>query len=199
MVAAAVAGRSRPLVIVDIAVPRNVEPAAGRVPGVHLCDIDDLMDLPGGVGRDGVRRAEALVEEDVQAFLRARAARGTAAAIAAARADAEAILAHEWECARARLASLSPEETQAVRTVLQRVVNKLLHRPITALTEAARYRHLAGDAVAADAGGGFGGCRGEPRTKQQVGVHRRKGVHGAKQENSVTGCASPVFEAPSWG
>ncbi len=152
-VAAAAAGRTTPLVIVDIAVPRNVEPAAGAIPGVHLCDIDDLMDTPDGAGRDSLRRAEALVEDDVQGFLRARAARGAASAIAAARADANAILEQEWGRARGRLASLTPEEAETVRMVLQRIVNKVLHRPITALTAAAETGHLAGG-PAADAGEG---------------------------------------------
>jgi len=151
-VGAAAAGRTTPLVIVDIAVPRNVEPAAGGVAGVHLCDIDDLMDTPDGAGRDGVRRAEALVEDEVQGFLRARAARGAASAISAAREDARAILEHEWGRARGRLASLTPEEAETVQTVLRRVVNKLLHRPITALTEAAESGHLADAAAAADPG-----------------------------------------------
>ena len=74
-VGTAAAGRTAPLVIVDIAVPRNVDPGAGAIRGVHLCDIDDLMETPDGAGRDSVRRAEALVEDDVQGFLRARAAR----------------------------------------------------------------------------------------------------------------------------
>ena len=74
--------------------------------------------------------------------------------IAAARADANAILEQEWGRARGRLASLTPEETDAVRTVLQRVVNKVLHRPITALTAAAESGHLAGAPAGADAGDG---------------------------------------------
>ncbi len=153
-VGAAAAGRTAPLVIVDIAVPRNVDPGAGAVRGVHLCDIDDLMETPDGAGRDSVRRAEALVEDDVQGFVRARAARSAASVIAAARADANAILEQEWGRARGRLASLTPEEADAVRTVLQRVVNKVLHRPITALTAAAESGHLAGAPAGADAGDG---------------------------------------------
>jgi glutamyl-tRNA reductase len=136
-VRAVAAGRTTPLVLVDIAVPRNIDPEAGRVDGVHLCDIDDLMLSPGGPGADSVRRAEALVEHEVQGFLRARAARGAASTIAAARADAHAILEQEWDRAQPRLATLTPQEADTVRTVLQRVVNKVLHRPVTALAAAA--------------------------------------------------------------
>ncbi|HYM68872.1 MAG TPA: glutamyl-tRNA reductase, partial [bacterium] len=138
-VAAACRARATALVLIDIAVPRNVDPAAGRLPGVHLYDIDDLIAIPGeqGIGTAGMQHAEALIEDDVQRFLRERAGRDAASLIAEARADADTILAREWDRARARLAALSADEEAAVRAVLHRVVNKLLHRPIAALVAAA--------------------------------------------------------------
>ncbi len=136
-VARAGAGRRLPLVIVDIAVPRNVDPSVRRLAGVHLCDIDDLMAPrtdPAAAG--GLCRAQALVDADVRAFLRARAGRRAASLIGEARAEADAIVEQEWQRARARLGSLDPAEAVAVRAVLRRVVNKVLHRPITALLAA---------------------------------------------------------------
>jgi len=155
-VAAASRGRAAPLVIVDIAVPRNVDPAAGRLPGVHLCDVDDLIGDAGGsgVGVPGVRHAEALVEDEVRAFLRARVGRGAASVIVAARADADAIVEDEWGRARGRLASLTPAEAAAVRGVLRRVVKRLLHRPITTLAAAAESGRL--EAESAGDGGDAG-------------------------------------------
>lgn len=156
-VAAACRARTTALVLIDIAVPRNVDPAAGRLPGVHLYDIDDLIAIPGecGVGAAGVQQAEALIEDAVERFLRDRAGRDAASLIAEARADADAILAREWDRARGRLAALSADEEATVRAVLQRVVNKVLHRPITALVAAAESRRVAPKAPGvADAGDG---------------------------------------------
>ncbi|HXX36950.1 MAG TPA: glutamyl-tRNA reductase [bacterium] len=139
-VAGACHGRRTPLVIIDIAVPRNVDPAVGCVPGVQLYDIDDLIEpsRQQGAGATGLRQAEAFIEEDVQAFLRARADRKVAPLIAEARADADAILEREWNRARGRLASLDDGEEAVVRAVLRRVANKLLHRPIATLLAAAK-------------------------------------------------------------
>jgi len=149
-------GRATPLVIIDIAVPRNVDPAVGRVPGVRLYNIDDLIQPSRQQGGDvaGVRQAEVLIEEDVQAFLRVQAGRGAAPLIAAARADADAILEREWERAHGRLASLTAGEEAVARAVLRRVVNKLLHRPIAALLAAAESGRLAPDSPGADVGDG---------------------------------------------
>jgi len=154
-VAAACSARATALVVIDIAVPRNVDPAAGRLPGVHLYDIDDLIAIPSerGAGTAGVQRAEALIEDDAQRFLRERAGRGAAALIAEARADADAILACEWDRARARLAALSADEEAVVRAVLHRVVNKLLHRPIAALVAAAESGRVAPEAPGAESAG----------------------------------------------
>jgi len=149
VVAAASRGRTAPLVIVDIAVPRNVDPAAGRLPGVSLCDVDALIgDVHGsGAGVPGLRHAEALVESEVMAFLRARAGRGAASVIAAARADADAIVEDEWGRVRGHLASLTQAEAEAVRGVLHRVAKKLLHRPITTLAAAAESGRLEAEAT----------------------------------------------------
>lgn len=157
-VAAASRGRPSPLVIIDIAVPRNVDPESRHLPGVYLYDIDDLLDgarPPSEAIRDDVRRAERLVDAEIMAFLRARAARSAASAITAARADAKEIADREWARARASLSGLSADEQAAVRTMLRRVVNKVLHRPIAALAEA------AGDRYASN--GREDGSAGEPQ------------------------------------
>jgi glutamyl-tRNA reductase len=138
-VAAARGGRSAPLVIIDIAVPRNVDPRSRGLAGVHLYDIDDLRGAGPAPGRgpEPARRAERLVEAEVAAFLRARAARGAAPAIAAACAQADAIVEREWARARPRLATLSEAEEQAVRSLVRRVTRKILHGPIAMLAETA--------------------------------------------------------------
>ncbi len=136
-IAAAIGGRRSPLLVVDIAVPRNVDPRSRELAGVHLYDIDDLQGAGSALsGSPLAERAERLVEAEVAAFLRARAARSAAGAIAAACAEAEAIVEQEWARARSRLA-LGPAEEDVVRAVLRRVARKILHRPISLLADAA--------------------------------------------------------------
>jgi glutamyl-tRNA reductase len=139
---AATRGRSSPLLLIDLAVPRNVDPRSRTCQGVHLCDIDDLRSAAqtGTAGASRVQRAERLAEAEVASFLRARAARDAASVIAAACADADAIVEGEWQRARVRLASLTDEEEAAVRALVRRVARKILHRPIAMLTEAAGNR-----------------------------------------------------------
>jgi glutamyl-tRNA reductase len=120
--------RTRPLVLIDIAVPRDLDPEIGRLEGCTLYDIDDLGE--GLVGREeDVREAEAIVAEEAARFAEWRRSRGAAPAIAALRRRAERIRAEELARAEPRLAELSERERKAVETLTTQIVNKLLHEP----------------------------------------------------------------------
>ena len=124
----AVQPRTRPLVLIDIAVPRDLDPAIGRLDGCTLYDIDDLG--KGLVGRaEDVREAEAIVAEEQARFADWRRSRFAAPAIAALRRRAEQIRAEELARAEPRLAELSPRERKTVETLTAQIVNKLLHAP----------------------------------------------------------------------
>jgi glutamyl-tRNA reductase len=124
----AVQPRTSPLVLVDIAVPRDLDPAIGRLDGCTLYDIDDLGE--GLVGRDeDVRGAETIVSEERARFADWRRSRGAAPAIAALRRRAEQIRAEELARAEPRLAHLSERERRTVETLTAQIVNKLLHAP----------------------------------------------------------------------
>jgi glutamyl-tRNA reductase len=126
--AEAVRPRGRPLVLIDVAVPRDLDPAIGRLEGCTLYDIDDLGE--GLVGREeDVREAEAIVAEEASRFADWRRSRGAAPAIAALRRRAEEIRAEELARAEPRLAELSERERKAVETLTAQIVNKLLHAP----------------------------------------------------------------------
>ena len=126
--AAAVRPREKPLVLVDVAVPRDLDPAIGELDGCTLFDIDALGE--GLVGReDEVREAEAVVAEEAARFAEWRRSRDAADAIRDLRARAEEIRSEELARAGARLAELSPRERETVETLTAQIVNKLLHAP----------------------------------------------------------------------
>jgi len=126
--AEAVQPRSRPLVLIDVAVPRDLDPEIGKLEGCTLYDIDDLG--KGLVGREeDVREAEAIVAEEAERFAEWRRSRGAAPAIAALRRRAEEIRVEELARAEPRLSELSERERKAVETLTTQIVSKLLHAP----------------------------------------------------------------------
>jgi glutamyl-tRNA reductase len=126
--AEAVQPRTKPLVLVDVAVPRDLDPAIGELKGCTLFDIDALGE--GLVGREeDVRQAEEIVAQQAARFAEWRHSRGAAGAIRDLRRRAETIRAEELARAEARLAELSPRERKTVETLTAQIVNKLLHAP----------------------------------------------------------------------
>jgi len=126
--AEAVRPREKPLVLVDVAVPLDLDPAIGELEGCTLFDIDALGE--GLVGReDEVREAESIVAEEAARFAEWRRSRDAADAIRDLRARAEEIRAEELARAGARLSELSPRERETVETLTSQIVNKLLHAP----------------------------------------------------------------------
>ena len=140
-VAAALARRAeRPLLIVDIAVPRDVEPAVGGLPGVRLLNLDDLAAgcaLDDGARHEALERADALARAEAAALMAALARRTAASDIAALRAYGAAIRASELRRVRGRLSGLSERELATVEQLTHAIVQKLLHSPTVALRRAA--------------------------------------------------------------
>jgi len=133
--AEAVQQREKPLVLIDIAVPRDLDPAIANLEGCTLYDIDALGD--GLVGREeDVREAERIVAEEAARFADWRRSRDAAPAIAALRRRAEEIRADELARAEPRLAELSERERKTVETLTTQIVNKLLHAPTVRAKEA---------------------------------------------------------------
>ena len=126
------ARQGRPLLIVDIAVPRDVDPAVGALPGVTLLDMDDLT-ASAAVAMAGRRqevpRAEAIVAEEVERYLDVAAQRQVAPLVAALHERGEAIRIGELARFRSRLAGLDPAQAAAVEALTRGIVAKLLHEP----------------------------------------------------------------------
>ena len=129
-----------PLVIVDIAVPRDVDPAAGRLKGVTLLNMDDIGDfIDGGLeSRDReVAGVLEIVDAETQRYRSITSAREVAPLISALRQQADEIRLAELERLSAKLSKLDAEQLAAVEALTKRIVNKMLHGPSTHLKEAA--------------------------------------------------------------
>ena len=137
----AMAGRNgRSLLLIDIAVPRDVDPAVRRIPNVHLFDIDDIQAVSQASlrGRQReVQRVEAIVEEEVQAFLEWWRSLDVVPVIAALRQRAEGIRRQELERTLRRLPHLEGEDRQRIEAMTQAIVKKMLARPIARLKDGA--------------------------------------------------------------
>ena len=124
--------QGRPLFIVDIAVPRDVDPAVGSLPGVTLLDMDDLT-ASAAVALAGRRQevpgAEAIVAEELERYLDVSAQRQVAPLVTALHERGEAIRARELSRFRNRLAHLDPAQVAAVDALTRGIVAKLLHEP----------------------------------------------------------------------
>jgi glutamyl-tRNA reductase len=132
--------RGRPIFFIDIAVPRDVDPAVIELEGCYLYDIDDLervvADSVAGRREEAVR-AEAIVSEEADAFRAWQLSLDVVPAISSLRARAESIRREELERAEGRLASLSPSQRRAVEALTSQIVAKLLHQPTVRMKEAA--------------------------------------------------------------
>jgi glutamyl-tRNA reductase len=133
----AMSGRAeRPLLCFDLAVPRDIEPAAATITGVELCDVDALAPACAAARearREAVADAEAIVDAEAERFLAWWRGRDVAPAIVALRDHAEALRDAEVARALARLPELGPREEAVMRALAAGLVNKLLHRPVTTL------------------------------------------------------------------
>jgi glutamyl-tRNA reductase len=134
-------GRSaRPLLVVDIAVPRDVDPAVAEIGGVTLLDMDDLRGF-AAVGVAGrrleVAAAEAILNDELERYVDATSAREVAPVIVALRERAELVRRAELERFRGRLDDLGIDQAELVDAVTKRLVSKLLHQPTLVLKDAA--------------------------------------------------------------
>lgn len=137
--------RSRPLLLLDIAVPRDIAPEAGQLENAFLYNIDDLRAAVdhGLAERQGeAARAEALIEQEAQKFLRAARGRTAAPAIQALQAHCEQLRQRELARLAPKLAQLPPPQRALVagwmETLSHSLMHQWLHRPMVALKAAAR-------------------------------------------------------------
>ncbi|HST25285.1 MAG TPA: glutamyl-tRNA reductase [Gaiellaceae bacterium] len=132
--------KGRPLFLIDIAVPRDLDPAIHELDGCYLYDIDDLESVVAeslAGRRREAGRAEAIVLDEAERFRAWQASRDVVPAIASLRALAEEIRESELDRARSRLERLTEAERRAVEGLTSRILDKLLHVPTVKMKEAA--------------------------------------------------------------
>lgn len=137
----AMAARSgRPLLIVDVAVPRDVDPAVAEVNGVTLLDVEDVRrfaEAQMATRRREVPVVRSLLAEELERYRVSAAGRSAAPVVAALRKRAEEIRLAELERHGGRLEALGPEAREIVESITQRTVAKLLHEPSVRVKDAA--------------------------------------------------------------
>ncbi|HJQ49663.1 MAG TPA: glutamyl-tRNA reductase [Gaiellaceae bacterium] len=134
------ARRGRRLLLVDLAVPRDLDPAIGDLDGCYLYDIDDLEQIVVetlSLRRREAERAEAIVAGEAEKFHEWQASLDVVPAIASLRARAEEIREAELQKAESLLGRLDESQRRAVEAVTAQIVNKLLHLPTVRMKQAA--------------------------------------------------------------
>jgi glutamyl-tRNA reductase len=137
--AAMVRRTGTPMLIVDIAMPRDVDPSVSDIDGVTLLDMDDLRAFAdAGVAKRQreATRARAVIEEELVRYRTLTTAREAAPLVTALRDRAESIRAAELDRMDARLADLDDRQRAAVEAVTKGIVAKLLHDPTVRLKDA---------------------------------------------------------------
>jgi glutamyl-tRNA reductase len=130
----------RPLVVVDIAIPRDVDPAVDSLGGVVRLDVDDVRRYAEEqmAGREGeVPAVRAILAEELERYRASAAGRLAAPVVAALRDRGEQLRAAELDRYRSRLDGMSAEDRELVELVTRRVVAKLLHDPTVRVKQAA--------------------------------------------------------------
>jgi glutamyl-tRNA reductase len=133
--------RNRPMFFIDIAVPRDVDPAMGDLEGVFVYNIDDLQAVAASHMAERSREAsdaETLIAGEVERFQQKLRTVNAAPAIVALQRQAEEIRQTELRRIQGRLDGLSAEQLAAVEALTRGLVNKFLHPPMQALKQAAR-------------------------------------------------------------
>jgi glutamyl-tRNA reductase len=128
----------RPMLIIDIAVPRDTDPAVASIPGVRLFDVDDLHDVVNGnlaARQREIPRVEAIAGEEATAFMTWFQAMGVIPTIADLRRRAEAVKDQELDKALSRLSDLGERDREVVCALAHALVNKLLHEPTVRLKQ----------------------------------------------------------------
>jgi len=144
VVAACQARHRRPLFLIDIAVPRDVDSSVRDLEGVFLYDLDDLKAVADANMRERRKQAaaaEALVEREVREFLDWQRSLDVVPLLQEVRRRAEEIRKGELEKARHRLGPLTPEQEAALEAATTAMVNKLLHPSMVQIKEVSKNGH----------------------------------------------------------
>jgi glutamyl-tRNA reductase len=126
----------RPLLLIDIAVPRDIDPVCREIEGVTLYDIDDIEEVVSrnrSVRQGEARRAEAIIEEEIQRFAAWLGSLDAIPTIAALRSKATDIVDDVLAENEGRWESLSEKDRERITVLARTIANRLLHEPTAGL------------------------------------------------------------------
>jgi len=132
--------RNRPMFLIDIAVPRNIEPSVNELDNVFLYDIDDLQKVvdQNVQGRQRVaEEAEEIIAEEVDRMMSRLKEREIAPMIVSLQEQLEQVRVAELERMRGRLGNLTPQQEAAIQALTRGIINKIAHGPISELRKQA--------------------------------------------------------------
>ena len=130
------ARKNKPMFLIDIAVPRNIEPSVNELDNIFLYDIDDLQrvvetNLAGRL--HSAEEAEAIIREEVDRMMARLKTREVVPLIVGLQEQLETIRSAELLRMRGKLGSLTPEQEQTVDALTKSIINKIAHGPISEL------------------------------------------------------------------
>jgi len=130
----------RELLVVDIAVPRDVDPAAGEIDGLTLLDMDDLREFAeAGIWerQREVTAVQAIVDAELDRYVDESTARSVAPLVSSLRARGDLVRSGELQRLSTRLGDLDDRQRDAVEALAAGIVGKLLHEPTVRMKDAA--------------------------------------------------------------
>lgn len=130
--------RQRPVFIIDISVPRNIDPEINGIDNVYLYDVDDLQGVVDSnimERKKEAEKAEKIIEEEIEAFQKWISSLDSLPTVVALREKAEAIKRDELERLINKFPDLGEKERKAIEYMASAIVNKLIHPPTVAIKE----------------------------------------------------------------
>ena len=130
--------RQQALLLVDIAVPRNIAPDVAAIEGIHLYDIDALKDIVDdnlALRQACIPQVEAIIHEESERYLHWLNERNVVPVICDLRRELSSVIDGELQAALQKLPELSEAEQAVIKRMAHRITNKVLHTPTTSLRE----------------------------------------------------------------
>ncbi|MGO9378446.1 MAG: glutamyl-tRNA reductase [Dissulfurispiraceae bacterium] len=137
--------KHRPVFLIDISVPRNIDPEINKIDNVYLYNVDDLQEV---IDKNILERkkeaakAESIIDEEVEKFTNWLATLDSVPVIVALRQKADDIKHEEIDKFRNRFPNLDKDKMEAVENLASAITNKLMHNPTVALRESAEDREM---------------------------------------------------------
>jgi glutamyl-tRNA reductase len=130
--------RHKPVFIIDISVPRNIDPEINKIDNVYLYDVDDLQEVVDTnilERKKEAEKAERIIDEEVEKFTKWMSSLDSVPTIVALRQKAEEIKNDELEKFKNRFSQVDKDMMKAVEYMATAIINKLIHPPTVALKE----------------------------------------------------------------